>query len=366
PDYDRSVLSLTNSVLAHYGIPPYHKTMPALDRMLEKPYRNIVFMIFDGMGSHILQKHLDPDAFLRTHTAADISSVFPPTTTASTVSMYTGLSPIEHGWLGWSLYFSEIDKNVNLFPNTLEGTQNTPAADFDVAQRYIPYEDIFGKINARHPDVAAACIAPFTEHRVNSVTEICDTVQKICGEAGRHFLLTYWPEPDGAMHLHGTQSEQARIIITDIDKQIEIVSEQLSDTLLIITADHGQMDTEFRFLTDYPALAECLLRAPSIEARAVNFFVREEKKPLFEIEFDRCFGNDFMLLTKEQVLERHLFGEGIPHKKAEDFLGDYLAVATGNIGIEYARPTWRAVFKGHHAGLTEEEMQVPLILIEKP
>ena len=370
PDYDRSVLSISSSILAHYGIKPFHKTLPELDRLLGKNFKNVVMMIFDGMGSSILKNHLDDHAFLRAHKLADISSVFPPTTTASTVSMYTGLSPVEHGWLGWSLYFKEIDKNVNVFPNTLAGTEKTPATDFDVGLRYIPFGNIFDRISARNADVQAELIAPFVDGRINStqvssMPEIFGAVQQKCNEAGRHFLMTYWHNPDTEMHVHGTQSETAQAIICDIDRQLAEMSERLADTLVIITADHGQIDTEYRYITDFPASSECLARPRSIEARAANFFVKPDKKDQFEMEFNRHFGENFILLTKSKVIERKLFGEGVPHKKVDNFLGDYLAVATGKVSLDNARPTWRDVYKGQHAELTEDEMTVPLIIIEK-
>lgn len=365
PNYERSVLSITNSILAHYGINPYHTTLPELDNTIRKNFRNIVLMIFDGMGSSILKNHLNADDFLRGNLRSDISSVFPPTTTAATISMHTGLSPIEHGWLGWSLYFKEIDKNVNIFTNVIGGTKNTQAADFNVAQKYIPYNSIFCRIMERNKDVKAEFIAPFTEHRVKSVSEICDTVRRICKEQGQHFLLTYWDNPDSDMHLHGTCCDSTRSIMCDINRQIEILSNGLSDTLLIITADHGQIDTEYKFISDFPSVSECLVRPESIETRAANFFVKQDKKVQFETEFNRHFGTDFILFTKEQVLEQKLFGEGTPHKKAYDFLGDYLAVATGNLSLDYTPPTYRDVYKGQHAGLTEDEMIVPLIIIER-
>ena len=86
PEYDHSLLSLISSILTHYGVQTPHKTLPELDRLLVKPYKNIVVMLFDGMGTAILENHLPPDAFLRRHLNTTLSSVFPPTTTAATVS----------------------------------------------------------------------------------------------------------------------------------------------------------------------------------------------------------------------------------------------------------------------------------------
>ena len=42
----------------------------------------------------------------------NIDAVFPPT------SVLSGLNPIEHVWLGWDLYFREIDEVVTMFLNT--------------------------------------------------------------------------------------------------------------------------------------------------------------------------------------------------------------------------------------------------------
>jgi hypothetical protein len=97
-------------------------------------------MQFDGMGSAILNRHLPRDSFFRANKLRDISSVFPPTTAAATVSLESGLSPIEHGWLGWCLYFAELGTNVNIFPNTLAGSGGVPAAPYHVAGKFMPYE----------------------------------------------------------------------------------------------------------------------------------------------------------------------------------------------------------------------------------
>ena len=63
-------------------------------------------------------------------------------------------------------------------------------------------------------------------------------------------------------------------------------------------------------IENYPKITECLKRGLSLEPRAVNFFVKEEKKQQFEEEFRKNFGDTFLLLTKEEVREKQLFGPG--------------------------------------------------------
>lgn len=72
---------------------------------------------------------------------------------------------------------------------------------------------------------------------------------------------------------------------------------------------------------------------PSIEPRALNFFVEEEKREQFQQEFKKEFRDKFMLWTKQQVLDRKLFGGGKEHSNFQGMLGDYLAIAVSNLAI---------------------------------
>jgi hypothetical protein len=71
-------------------------------------------------------------------------------------------------------------------------------------------------------------------------------------------------------------------------------------------------------------------------------------------------------MTGEQALECGIFGEGNLHPKTRDFVGDYVALATGNIGLWYRdNKGEHNDFAAAHAGLRPEEMTIPLILIKR-
>ena len=70
----------------------------------------------------------------------------------------------------------------------------------------------------------------------------------------------------------------------------------------------------------------------------------------------------FKLLTKEEVFANNLFGFGKTHARANEFVGDFLAVATGEKSLFIEREEHE--FVGVHAGLTEDEVTVPFIAIE--
>ena len=104
----------------------------------------------------------------------------------------------------------------------------------------------------------------------------------------------------------------------------------------------------------------------SLESRAIAFWVKEDKKQEFEKLFNKEFSEDFLLLSKEEVLKKHILGYGDKHKKIDDFIGDYLAISISNsiIRLQTYLADGKPVKKSTHCGLTKEEMEVPLIVIE--
>lgn len=363
PDYNRSILSIASSVLKYFGIKDcQHKTLPEFDELLNKNYKNVIVMLFDGMGVSAINEHLNENDFLRRNLVCSVSSVFPSTTVAATTSIQSGYSPLETGWIGWDLYFSEIGENVTVFKNTLQ-RNGEPAADYNVPLKYIPYKDICNRIKDIRGYNSAYMVSVFSKYKSKSVNDICKTVYRLSKRFKQKYIYTYWWQPDNLMHIYGTNSEEVKQEIKMINDEIECLCKKLKNSLVIVTADHGQIDCVNEYLEDYSILTDMLKLPPSIEPRAVNFFVYEDKIKEFKTEFNKIFGDSFRLMTKEEVFSENLLGYGIAHPKTKDFIGDYLAVATSNVILNIQRSNYVEAIGGH-AGLTEKEMTVPFIAIE--
>jgi hypothetical protein len=361
PDYENCSVNLACSILKYFGAEGTGNPSLALaDEFLSKPYKNVVLLILDGMGLNVLEHNLKPDGFFRTHLKGTYSSVFPPTTVAATVALDTGLYPAQTGWLGWSCYFGEIDKNVAVFRNTDESGQ--PAADYDVAWKYRPYTGMMDRLRAAGYE--SRKIAQFFEPYPKTFTDICNVMAELCRKDGRKYICGYWHEPDAIMHYTGAYSPKAKKRLAELESQVEAFANELEDTIFIITADHGHINCRGAAIADYPELLACLKRMPSIEPRAVNFFVKEGLEETFEKEFKKNFGDDFLLLTKEEVLEQQLFGPGKEHEHFREMLGEYLAVGITDKAI-FNKTEDKERFFSTHAGLTSNEMDVPLIVVEK-
>ena len=87
-----------------------------------------------------------------------------------------------------------------------------------------------------------------------------------------------------------------------------------------------------------PALLEPLVLPPSIEPRAAAFYVKSHRRAAFEAAFQELCGEDFRLFSREEALASGLLGRGTPHPKLDDFLGDYLGVATGRRYFAFSLP----------------------------
>ena len=370
PDYKNSIVNLACSVLKYYNVPDIkHPSLPYVDSILEsrKP-RNVVLMLFDAMGISILKSHLPKDSFTRTHIIRPISSTFPPTTVAATTSINTGLTPLETGWLGWVTYFKEVDANVITFFNTIQNTDKQ-ASERHLAYCALPYKSLSMQIREVNPNVKCTAISPFKVNVTDptiiskSVKESCEQIINLTNEPSQHFIYSYWDNPDYLMHEFGVDdTKHITPILKDIDENLERLSKATGkDTVILVTADHSQINSEWDYFSDHPDLRSLLVRDHSLETRAASLFVKEGCNKEFEKLFKKYMGDNYILMSHEEFMKSGLLGTGVPHPRTEGFIGDYVAIATGNRSIEDDRAN--DIHIGMHAGLTEEEMLVPLILL---
>ena len=386
PDYDHCLVNLANSILKKFGAETTAKTLPLADRYLAGEYKNIALLLLDAMGIRILEKHLDPDGFFRSHLAGSYDSVYPPTTVAATTSILSGKYPNEHGWLGWDVFYPALGKNVTVFTNqeqirekagaVPDGTspdgggkwteqsleEFRPAAEFNAGFQYTPYRNIIDQI--REAGGTAWPVTPFMPPYPRTAEAILQRVTDLCREPGKKFIYAYLDEPDRTMHRKGTTGSDAHAVITDLERMVEQTVSGLSDTLFLITADHGHMDSRNCCLLDEPEIMECLVRQPSIEPRTLNLFVKEQYRDSFPEIFRRHFGDAFLLLTREEVLREKVFGPGKDRDGLAEMIGDYVAMAVSDKSI-FNTHLEAQEMPGGHAGLTREEIAIPLIVIEK-
>lgn len=358
PDYNNCLTNVTNSIFKHYGIETYHNTLPELDEILKNhDYKNIVYMLYDGMGANLLKRNLTETDFLNKNKIKDIHAIFPTTTTASTTSVLSGKNPNEHGWLGWDLYFKNIDKTVTMFLNTIKDT-NIKVSEKSISEEIYPYENIVEKISSK---TKSHILFPFGEHPYQDLDDMHNKILDICNNGERNFIYAYCDEPDHTMHDVGTDDKETINLFKKMNDKTEKLCNKIKDTLVILVADHGHINCEPITLSDYKEVFSLLKQTTSIESRACAFFIKKGKEKHFEELFHKYFDEFFILLSKKEIIDKQIFGLGKNNEHFENVIGDYLAIATSNKFFRYDENSIN--LKSMHAGITEDEVLVPLIVI---
>ncbi len=344
--------------------------------MKSKKYNNVVFLILDGMGEHILN-NLSPNGIFNKNKIDCVTSVYPSTTTAALTTYYSGRPPYETGWIAWSQYFKEYGRALDMLSHN-ESYLREPikGARINVFETVVNYETVFERIEKSSPNVKAYEVVPnYSDRRskrslrADDLDEVIMCIEDLTSAPGEKFVLAYCDNPDATLHKFGVSSDEAKEFILKAEEKIEKLANKLGeDTLLIISADHGHKDIEKSYqILDYPEINECLIMPISLESRVVTFWVKENMRDIFEERFKNAFGDDFWLMTKEEFLDKHFLGYGEKHPKVDDFIGNYIAlsVAGSMIRLETYLAEGKKVKKSTHCGLSKEEMEVPVIVINK-
>ena len=378
PNYEHSILNTITSILKYYHVETNHQSSEKIDQLLyKKEYKNVILLILDGLGEHILNK-ISSEGYLNQNKIDCVTSVYPSTTTAALTTYYSGRPPYETGWIAWSQYFKEYGRAIDMFSHN-ESYMREPLKKplMDVFKTIVNYETVFDKIEKASSDVKAYEIEPeYAERRAkraikaNNIDELIMNINDLCLMPSKKFIFAYSDNPDGLLHDFGTTSEEVETFVKEKKKKIEkMVKDFDEDTILIISADHGHKDIEKAYkLLDYPEIQECLIMPASLESRILAFWVKEDMKEIFVQRFNKAFGKEFWLMTKETFLDKyHFLGYGNKHKKIDDFIGNYIALSVGGSSIQLGTflTEGKPIKKSTHCGLTKEEMEVPVIVITK-
>lgn len=376
PDYNHSILNLITSILKNYKVESQHSGLEKLDILLKKQYNNIVLVILDGMGENIL-KEISPKGIFSNNKKDVITSVFPSTTTAAMNTYYSGKPPYETGWIAWSQYFKEYGKSIDLLPQKDSYTGEKLEIRNKKVTDIIGYKTIFEQIeeqNIKAYEIVPDYCSKRSRRRMiaNTIEEMSESIITLCKNPDKKFILCYNDNPDGIIHKNGCYSEETKEFILKTEKEFEKILKNIqnTNTLIIISADHGHQDiAENINILDLKDIQEFLIMPPTFESRMIGFFVHGDQKEKFKETFNKKFKDKYILYSKEEFLKSNLLGYGKEHEKIKDFLGDFIAIAISDTRIiletylsQELKP--QPIKKSTHCGLTKNEMEVPLIIFD--
>jgi hypothetical protein len=335
--------------------------------------RNVVVVLVDGLGDHLLRRRGGHAPFLSRlqamPEARTLRSGFPSTTATSLGSLGTGLAAGGHGLVGTDV----LDPDRGVLFNELSWD---PLVD---PRRWQPMPTVFERLvaagfGAVHVGPAfmsgsGLTTAVLRGARFVSATGLSDRVDAAVAAAASSsvpsLIYVYWGELDKTGHVHGCESWQWGDELTAIDRELGRLVQLLpAGTLVVVTADHGMVDIPFHDRIDVAHEPE-LQRGVAVvggEPRAVQLYCEPDQQDAVAGRWRARLGDSVTVLTRAEAVAEGWFGAVRPG--VERRIGDVVLSAVADTAIVDSRTMRAAVLRllGVHGAATEPETAVPLLL----
>jgi Type I phosphodiesterase / nucleotide pyrophosphatase len=378
PRYDgESIVNLMASLLGATGGRSTYPGLTGLDSKDLEQARRLVLIVVDGLGYEFLSTVRDAKT-LRGRLARRLTSVFPPTTASAVTTFLTGLAPQQHALTGWFMYMRELERVITVLPFTSRedgkplsrlGVEPGPlfghTAVFELMNRdchvIVPRSIAYSQFNTAHAGHAAI-------HAYDGLDKFFAEIERALWASDKSFLYAYWPELDHLAHLHGIASPQAHSHAEYFDERYGAFLERIagSETLVLLTADHGFVDVApgaMIDMADHPALRE-MLRAPLCgEPRTAYCYVAQGRAADFERYVQSNFAEQIVCAPSRALIDAGYFGLGVPHPELASRVGDYTLCLRPGYAVLDRQPGERRFMPiGVHGGGSTQELGVPLVV----
>ena len=380
PNYhDGSIVNLMSSIrCACGGESGLYNELTALPASEIADAKNVVLLVLDGLGYDYLTTRGN-GSHLHQHLQGTIDSVAPPTTAASITTFLTGVAPQQHGLTGWFTWLREVGSVVTVLPFALRGNRSQLNANGLSPQQLFNHTSLFDQLDVEchslMPDWLSESVfnlsllgkAGLVLHR--GVNDYYDKLAELVkGSDARKYIYAYWPQYDSLAHQHGLESKQLAAHFKKLDVGFAKLQQQLAgtDTLLVVTADHGFIDTTKQsrlLINDYPEIMDCLQIPLCGEPRLAYCYVQSHLRQRFVELVEQQLGHAVTLHSGIELIEQGLYGLGEPHSELSSRVGEFVLEMKENYILTQRLSGEPEFFMiGQHGGLSEAEMQVPLIV----
>ncbi len=399
PLYDGySLANVSNTALDLLGAKPVGKTLDKsiIKHIDTKNIKKIVVLLLDGFGYDMFLKSLEYASFFRkvadNGIFAPITSGFPSTTAASITTINSGLTPKEHGLIEWTLYFDEIDQIINTLPFTsltnesLKGKENPKILYSGITiygnakkSKVNTYTLLDSRIASSEYNKQFSSKKTSETHIKNS--DFAIKLRRILeNEKDRSYFYVYLNGIDSLAHAYGSHTEESEAEILSISHSLEdgflskLSKKTASETLLIITADHGHTSikpenvlylNKYKKLNSYYDLGrngKPIL--PYGGPRDVFMHIKPEKLEEAYAFLSKKLSKTAKVVKLNDSVIKTLFGNEKPNKKFKSRVGNLLILPYSGRAVWYKHlkeSEWHYV--GVHGGLSPEEMLIPFAAV---
>lgn len=337
-----------------------------------------MLVVIDGLGAELLA-HVGAGGALVALQAGTMTSVYPPTTASAVTTYMTGLAPQQHGLTGWFMHFREIGAVTAILPFITRCGGGSLAAGGVPLAALVDSPSFHSRLDCRSAALLPQAIADSVFSRqlgagadrigYDSLGDFAARLAALCrGEGDHGYVYAYWSELDHLAHWHGPSSR----VVADHFAALESALAPLAalcarhGTLLLITADHGFIDSAAPERIDvetHPDLARMLSQPLCGEPRTAYCYVRATAAAAFERYVGDALGAVAELVPSAQLIDDGWFGLGAAHPELNARLGDYTLLMRERYTLRDRVAGERDLrLRGVHGGISAAEQRVPLLV----
>lgn len=320
--------------------------------------KQVVVLLLDGVGWTALQQHRSALPTLAGMEGRAITSVVPSTTATALTSVATGLTPAEHGIVGFRV---RIDTRVlNVLRWTMADKSEPPdPVSFQPAQAF---EGIQLPVVTR----AEFSGTGFTQAHMRGAKLIgwraTSTLVEHCRRlvaSGEPVIYAYYDGPDLVAHRYGLDD----FYLAELRAADRLVGDLLeampSGTALLVFSDHGQVEVGAKGWVGIEPL-QPMVAAYGGEGRFRYLYAKPGREHQLLAAAEELLGERSWIFSKEQLVSEGWLG-GTPAPPVLHRLGDVVVAPRDPISIvDPTNPREVRLVTGH-GGLTPDEMLVPLL-----
>ena len=371
PDYTRSIANLPATVAALLGA-SLPGALPALPEAWWDPLapgvERVVLLILDAVGWLHFCQHLAQEGGSVFQRLAGqgcllpINSIFPGTTTVALTSLWTGHAAAGHGLVGHDLFFPSLGMMVDTLGFTPAGEPRDerliagglePEALVPVPglAQLLAGQEISTQVLI-HRSFAGSGLSRLQFRGVNrvdgfvSTADLCVALRDRLSvrRDERRLLAAYWANMDTIGHLRGPVSApwqaELRNLAFSLERDFwqELPQAGRRGTLLVITADHGQIPAGPEgvvCLDAHPELGQALLMPPAGGPRAAYLRARPSALPALRDYVTSLMADRFTVLDSQAALAAGLLGHVTPASEAALRLDDLMLIGRDSNALDW-------------------------------
>ncbi|MEX0848368.1 MAG: alkaline phosphatase family protein [Ilumatobacteraceae bacterium] len=321
----------------------------------------VVLLVLDGLGWEQLQQraHLAPT--LAAMSGGPITTVAPTTTATALTSITTGLTPGEHGLVGYRIDVGGDVMNVLRW----HADDHGDARRSHEPTRLQPFAPFMGEavpvVSKAELERSSFSVAHLRGGKPRSY-RTPSGLAVVVGEqlrAGEPFVYAYYDGIDKIAHERGFGPfYDAELVYAD-RLVADVIAALPSGAALAVTADHGQVHVGDRIVTPAAELNR-LVHHSSGEGRFRWLHARSGAAADLAAAAHEAHSDVAWVVTREQVLDEQWFGPVVsPPVQAR--LGDVAMVAREDVSFDDPADSGPYELVCRHGSLTSAEVYVPLL-----